>query len=33
MPGKRKETMDIREILRRLRQGRSNRTVAKALRV
>ena len=31
MPGKRKETMDVREILRHLRQGQSNRAVAKAL--
>ena len=30
MPGKRKETMDIREILRYLRQGESNRAVARA---
>jgi transposase len=33
MPGKRKETMDIREILRRLRQGESNRAVADAMRI
>ena len=33
MPGKRKDTMDIREILRRLRKGQSDRAVAKALRV
>jgi transposase len=31
MPGKRKETMDVREILRHLRLGQSNRAVAKAL--
>ena len=31
MPGKRKETMDIREMLRHLRRGQSNRAVAKAL--
>ena len=31
MPGKRKDTVDIREILRRLRKGQSNRAVAKAL--
>ena len=31
MPGKRKDSMDIREILRRLRKGQSNRAVAKAL--
>jgi transposase len=31
MPGKRKDSMDIREILRRLRKGQSDRTVAKAL--
>lgn len=30
MPGKRKETMDIREILRQLQQGQSDRAVAKA---
>ena len=30
MPGKRKETMDIREILRQMRQGLSDRAVAKA---
>jgi transposase len=33
MPGKRKETMDIREMLRRLRQGESNRAVAEAMRI
>jgi transposase len=31
MPGKRKETMDIRELLRHMRQGQSNRAVAHAL--
>jgi len=31
MPRKRKETMDIREMLRRLRHGQSNRAVAKAM--
>jgi FixJ family two-component response regulator len=31
MPGKRKETMDIQEMLRHLRQGQSNRAVATAL--
>jgi transposase len=31
MPGKRKETMDIREMLRHLRRGQSNRAVAEAL--
>ena len=31
MPGKRKETMDIREILRRLRAGQSNRAIAQAM--
>jgi transposase len=31
MPGKRKETMDTREILRRLRAGESNRAVARAM--
>ncbi len=31
MPGKRKETMDIREMLRHLRRGQSNRTVAKTM--
>jgi transposase len=30
MPGKRKKTMDIREILRHLRQGRSDRAIAAA---
>jgi len=30
MPGKRKETMDIREILRHLRKGQSDRAVARA---
>jgi transposase len=30
MPGKRKETMDIREILRQLRAGQSNRAIAQA---
>jgi len=29
MPGKRKGTMDIREILRRIRCGQSDRTIAK----
>jgi len=33
MPGKRKETMDIREILRRLRAGQSSRAIAKAMAV
>jgi FixJ family two-component response regulator len=31
MPGKRKETMDIREMLRHMRRGQSNRAVARAL--
>ena len=31
MPGKRKETMDIREMLRHLRRGQSNRAVAKTM--
>lgn len=31
MPGKRKEAMDIREILIRLRKGQSNRAVARAM--
>ena len=31
MPGKRKETMDIREMLRHLQRGQSNRAVANAL--
>ena len=31
MPGKRKGTMDIREMVRRLRQGQSNRAIAKDL--
>src|SRR5512139_2653951 len=30
MPGKRKRTMDIREIIRHLREGRSNRAIASA---
>jgi transposase len=33
MPGKRKATMDIREMLRRLRQGESNRAVAEAMHI
>ncbi len=33
MPGKRKETMDIREMLRRIRQGQSNRAIAKDMSV
>ena len=33
MPGKRKATMDIREMLRRLRQGESNRAVAAAMQI
>ena len=33
MPGKRKETMDIREMLRRLRQGESNRAMAEAMHI
>ena len=33
MPGNRKETMDIREMLRRLRKGQSNRAIAKAMKV
>lgn len=33
MPGKRKETMDIREILRRLRKGQSHRAIARAMKV
>ena len=31
MPGKRKETMDIREMLRHMRRGQSNRAVAEAM--
>jgi transposase len=31
MPGRRKNTLDIRELLRHLRQGRSNRGVAQAM--
>jgi hypothetical protein len=31
MPGKRKETMDIRETLRHLRRGQSDRAAAEAL--
>jgi transposase len=33
MPGKRKETMDIREMLRHLQRGQSNRAVAKAMSI
>jgi transposase len=33
MPGKRKETMDIREMLRHMRRGQSNRAVAEALEI
>ncbi len=33
MPGKRKDTMDIREVLRRLRKGQSDRAVAKTLSI
>ena len=33
MPGNRKETMDIREMLRRLQKGQSDRAIAKAMRV
>ncbi len=33
MPGKMKETMDIREMLRRFQQGQSNRSIAKDLRM
>ncbi|HEC35057.1 MAG TPA: hypothetical protein ENI39_00810 [Anaerolineae bacterium] len=33
MPGKRKETMDIREMVRRLRKGQSDRAVARAMKV
>ena len=33
MPGKRKETMEIREMLRRFQQGQSNRHVARDLGV
>ena len=33
MPGNRKETMDIREMLRRLQKGQSNRAIAKAMKV
>ena len=33
MPGRRKETMDTREMLRRLRKGQSNRAIAKAMKV
>jgi len=33
MPGKRKETMDIREIVRRLRAGQSNRAIARAMSI
>jgi len=33
MPGKRKETMDIREVLRHLREGGSDRAVGRALKI
>jgi len=33
MPGKRKETMEIREMLRRFQQGQSNRSIARDLGV
>jgi len=33
MPGKRKETMEIREMLRRFQQGQSNRSIARDLSV
>ena len=33
MPGKRKDTMDIREVLRRLRKSQSDRAVAKTLSI
>lgn len=33
MPGKRKETMEIREMLRRFQQGQSNRQIARVMRV
>ena len=33
MPGRKKETMDTREMLRRLRKGQSNRAIAKAMKV
>jgi transposase len=33
MPGNRKETMDIREMLRRLQKGQSNRAIAKTMKV
>ena len=33
MPGNRKETMDIREMLRCLQKGQSNRSIAKAMKV
>ena len=33
MPGNRKETMDVREMLRRLQKGQSDRAIAKAMRV
>ena len=33
MPGKRKETMEIREMLRRFQQGQSNRQIARDLRI
>jgi len=33
MPGKRKETVDIREMLRRFRQGQSDRAIARDMRI
>ena len=33
MPGNRKETMDIREMLRRMQKGQSNRAIASELNV
>ena len=33
MPGNRKETMDIREMLRRLQKGQSNRAIGKAMKM
>ena len=33
MPGKRKETVDIREMLRRFQQGQSDRAIARDMRI
>ncbi|OGO19440.1 MAG: hypothetical protein A2Z14_18285 [Chloroflexi bacterium RBG_16_48_8] len=33
MPGRRKHTMDIREFIRHIREGRSDRTIARCLNI